>query len=218
MLKRIFKPAALAGAIVALSVANLAHAEQTIGVQAPGSVAKATARVNVVMTVQNIVFLRVGSASATVDTVGFTLGTASNTPLTVGDNQAYAPTTTPPTGISLVNATGSTGSVTTAAWTNAKNGAKLTCTLGAVTTTGTYTPFASGATAGGVPGTASIAAAGTGPAHPGTTLADCDGTKTASIGQLTAVSGAFTYTPSFDPTTVNSGSYGNSVIYLATTL
>ena len=94
-------------------------------------------------------------------------------------------------------------------------GAKLTCSLSALPGA---TPFAAGATTGGVPGTDDITVVGTTPAHPGGSLTQCNGTANSSITALNALAGTFTYSTGFTATAISSGTYGNIVTYTATTL
>ena len=217
MRKYINKSSLIAGAALAL-IASIGHAEQTIGIQAPGATpAIATAKVNVRVTVPKIVILRVGDANATVSEVDFTVGVTPAVAGAPGNSLAYAGGIAPTFGttVATTNPTTTAGVLTTGAWTNVTGGAKLTCTLTALAGA---TAFAAGATAAGVPGTATILVTGTTPAHPGTSLAACDGTTNTPIAALTALTGTFTYSTSFTASTIAAGIYGNTVIYTATTL
>ena len=211
------KPTLMVGALLAVAAGG-ARAEQTTGIQnVAATPAVARANVNVRVAVPKTVILRVGDANGNVSDVNFSV---SVTPAVVGapgNALPYAGTIPPVLGTSVVttNPTGTTGVLVTGAWTNVTGGAKLTCTLGA---TGTgETPFASGATAGGVPGTADILVAGTTPAHPGASLQQCDGTANSSIAALTSLVGTFTYSTNFASSAITAGNYGNKVTYVATT-
>ena len=211
------KPSLIVGAALAF-VATFAQAEQTIGIQNPGATpAIATARVNVRVIVPKIVILRVGAADATISDVNFTVGVTPAVTGAPGNSLAYSGSIAPTLGttVATTNPATTAGVLTTGAWTNVVGGAKLTCALSALSGA---TAFASGATAGGVPGTNDIKVAGTTPAHPGASLTQCDGTTSSTIGALSALAGIFTYSTSFTATAISSGTYGNIVTYTATTL
>jgi hypothetical protein len=110
------------------------------------------------------------------------------------------------------------GALTVGAWTNGASGATLRCAL--TTLTGA-TPFATGATAAGVPGTSDITvtsvAGGANLQHPGATLAACDGAASSSIARLTTLGGSFTYALlATNLASMATGNYGNVVTYTAT--
>lgn len=214
-------------ALSALAVASLtliggnAMAEQTIGIQPAGTVAVATARVNVRVTVPKIVILRVGAADASLSDVNFTVGVSPAVTGAPGDSLAYTGGAIPPTfatTVATTNPTTSAGALTVAAWTNFP-GTTLRCSLGALAGA---TAFATGATtAAGVPGTSDITVASAGAAplqHPGTNLAACNGTTTTPIAPLSVLGGTFTYGTTFTASALAAGVYGNIVTYTATTL
>ncbi|WP_422843654.1 hypothetical protein [Acidovorax sp. M2(2025)] len=218
MIKQIHKPSLVLGAVLALAT-SLGHAEQTIGIQNAGATpAIATARVNVRVTVPKTVILRVGAADATISDVVFTYGVTPAVAGAPGNSLPYTGAIAPTlaTTVATTNPTTTAGVLTTGAWTNVSGGARLTCALSG--TGGATTAFATGATVGGVPGTADILVAGTTPAHPGTSLASCDGTISSTIAALTALSGTFTYSTAFTASAIAAGSYGTTVTYTATTL
>ncbi len=204
---------------IALFVAS-AQAEQTIGVQPAGTPASATARVNVRVTVPKVVILRVGAADATISDVDFTVGLSPAVAGAPGNSLAYSGAIPPAlaTTVATTNPTtaptNSAAVLTTGAWTNVA-GTNLSCAL---STLSGATPFAAGATtSAGVPGTNDIRVEGTTPAHPGTSLGQCDGTTSTPIAPLTALSGTFTYTLALASNAVAAGSYGNVVTYTAAT-
>lgn len=210
------KPSFIAGAALAL-LATVAQAEQTIGIQNPGATqAIATAHVNVRVTVPKIVILRVGNADATTSDVNFTVGVTPAVTGAPGNSLPYSGSIAPGlnTTVATTNPVTALGDVTTGAWTNVVGGAKLTCTLGALSGA---TAFASGPTSGGVPGTDDITVVGTTPAHPGATLTQCNNTANSTIAALSPLTGKFTYATAFAATNINAGIYGNTVTYIATT-
>ena len=217
MNKQLKTLSAVAAASLTLLSGN-AMAEQTIGIQPAGTVAIATARVNVRVTVPKIVILRVGAADATVSDVNFTVGP---TPAGPGNSLAYTAGAIPPTfatTVATTNPTTAAGLLTVAAWTNFA-GTTLSCSLGALTGA---TAFAPGATTAGVPGTTDITvtsvAGATNLQHPGTNLTACNGATTTAIGALSVLGGSFTYGTTFTASTLAAGVYGNVVTYTATTL
>jgi len=217
MIKHLHTPSLVMGAALAL-ITSMGHAEQTIGIQNPGATpAIATARVNVRVTVPKIVILRVGAADNTISDVTFTYAVTPAVAGAPGNSLSYTGAIPPTLGstVATTNPTTTAGLLTTGAWTNVTGGARLTCALSALAGA---TAFAAGATAGGVPGTQDILVSGTGPAHPGTSLADCNGTTNTTIGALTTLTGAFTYSTTFSAGSIAAGSYGNTVTYTATTL
>ena len=202
------KPSLIVGAALAF-VATFAQAEQTIGIQNPGATpAIATARVNVRVIVPKIVILRVGAADTTISDVNFTVGVTPAVTGAPGNSLAYSGSIAPSLGTTVAT-------LATGAWTNVVGGAKLTCSLSALPGA---TPFAAGATTGGVPGTDDITVVGTTPAHPGGSLTQCKGTANSPITALNALAGTFTYSTGFTATAISSGTYGNIVTYTATTL
>jgi hypothetical protein len=205
------------GSVLAL-ISMPSLAEQTIGVQAGATTAIATARVNVRVTVPKVVILRVGDANATVSDVDFTIGVGTGVPAAVGNSQAYTGAIAPAGGavtVATTNPTTTAGVLTVQVWTNASAGASLTCALTALAGA---TPFATGATAAGVPGTNDISVV-SGTLHPTGNLAGCNGTLTqAATAALTVNNNTFTYGTSFTPSAINSGIYGNIATYSATTL
>jgi hypothetical protein len=218
-----FKSFALVATSALALFGSSAMAEQTIGVQAGATVAIATARVNVRVTVPKVVILRVGDASATVNNVDFLVGVGTGVPTAIGNSQAYTGAIAPAGGATTVavdtTPSNTTGAVTVAAWTNAAAGANLSCALSAL---GGATAFATGATAAGVPGTTDITVASTAGAtnlqHPTANLTGCTSAATTSIPTRTTMGGTFTYGTGFTAATVASGIYGNVVTYSATTL
>ena len=211
------KPSLIVGAALAF-VATFAQAEQTIGIQNPGATpAIATARVNVRVIVPKIVILRVGAADATISDVNFTVGVTPAVTGAPGNSLAYSGSIAPSLGTTVATTfpTTTAGVLATGAWTNVVGGAKLTCSLSALPGA---TPFAAGATTGGVPGTDDITVVGTTPAHPGGSLTQCNDTANSSITALNALAGTFTYSTGFTATAISSGTYGNIVTYTATTL
>jgi hypothetical protein len=203
-----------------LVFAGAAMAEQTIGIQTVAATpAIATARVQVSVVVPKIVILRVGDANATIATVAFTVA-PNGAPAGPGNSLAYTGAIPPvfTTTVATTNPTGTTGVLVADAWTNATNGASLTCALSAHPTVG-LTAFAIGATtAAGVPGTDTITVSGSVLGHPGANLTGCTGTPaTAPIAKLSTLTGTYTYGFTGAATTA-AGSYGNTVTYTATTL
>jgi hypothetical protein len=210
----------LSNLVVATSLvfAGAAMAEQTIGVQPVGTVATARARVEVSVVVPKIVILRVGAADATISAVTFTVGASPAVAGAPGNNLAYTGGAIPPvfaTTVATTNPTSAAGVLAVGAWTNRVGGATLSCTLGALAGA---TAFATGATAGGVPGTTDITVVGTTPAHPGANLTACDGATTTPIAALTTLTGTFTYATAFTASAIAAGTYGNTVTYTATAL
>jgi hypothetical protein len=207
---------ALGAVLTLISLPSLA--EQTIGVQAGATTAIATARVNVRVTVPKVVILRVGDANATVSDVNFTVGVGTGVPVAAGNSQAYAGAIAPAGGavtVATTNPTTTAGVLTVQVWTNATAGANLTCALTALAGA---TPFATGATAGGIPGTNDISVVST-TLHPTANLAGCNGvTSQAATPRLTVNNNSFTYSTTFTPSAINSGVYGNIATYSATTL
>ena len=134
-----------------------------------------------------------------------------------GNSLAYSGSIAPSLGTTVATTfpTTTAGVLATGAWTNVVGGAKLTCSLSALPGA---SPFAAGATTGGVPGTDDITVVGTTPAHPGGSLTQCNGTANSSITALNALAGTFTYSTGFTATAISSGTYGNIVTYTATTL
>ncbi len=222
MTKR-FKALTVIGAAAATLIGSSAMAEQTIGVQAGATAAVATARVNVRVTAPKVVILRVGDANATVSDVNFTVGVGTGVPVAAGNSQAYTGTIAPTGGATTVattNPVSAAGALTVAAWTNAAAGANLTCALSALA--GVTAPFASGATAAGIPGTTDITVASVAGAgnlqHPTANLTGCTTAATTTIPTRTTMGGTFTYGTAFTAASVLSGIYGNVVTYSATTL
>jgi hypothetical protein len=217
-MKKRFNALSLALGLALVMIGTASFAEQTIGVQAGATTAIATARVNVRVTVPKVVILRVGDANATVSDVNFTIGVGTGVPAGVGNSQAYTGAIAPAGGavtVATTNPTTTAGVLTVQVWTNATAGAKLTCALTALAGA---TSFATGATAGGVPGTNDISVASTA-LHPTGNLAGCDGTSTqAATPRLTVNNNSFTYATTFTPSAINSGIYGNIATYSATTL
>lgn len=214
------------GTVIALAGAS-ASAEQTIGVQSPafvapataGPAAVATAKVQVSVVVQKVVVLRVGNADTTVSAVTFTVGpNPAITPPVA--SQSFTGTIPPAmsTTVATTSPTSLAGVLTVGAWTNASGGASLSCSLGGLTGA---TPFATGATASGVPGTTDITVTSvTGAANlqtPGATLTAC-GVSTSAIASLATLGGTFTYGTAFTAGSLVAGTYGNIVTYTATTL
>lgn len=210
----------LAAVAAALALAGTAAiAEQTIGVQdgASATDAVATARVNVRVLVPKIVILRVGNAANTVPQIDFSYGiTGFAAPqASASYTGAIAPTLTET--ITRTNPAGATGGVVVGAWTNMAS-TTLTCAIGAL---GGTTAFVSGATAGGVPGTADITytVAGATPLpHPGAAgdLTDCDGVNSQTLTARTAYTGTYTYASALTATDLDPGTYGLVVTYTAT--
>lgn len=206
------------GTVIALASGG-AMAEQTIGVQAAGTPAIATARVNVRVTVLKVVVLRVGAADATISDVNFSVGPNPAIAGAPANSLAYAGTIPPAIGttVATTNPVTAAGAVTVGAWTNG-SGTLLSCSL---STLAGATAFATGATAAGVPGTNDItvtSVAGTGNLQtPGATLTSC-GASTSTIAALTTLGGTFTYGTSFTAANLAAGIYGNTVTYTATTL
>lgn len=212
-----YRLAALAGALAL--AASGAMAEQTIGIQDGASTtdAVATARVNIRVLVPKIVILRVGDAANTQTQINFTYGVGA---LTAGNSQVYtgaiAPTITSAT--TRTDPVGTDGQVVVGAWSNVASTA-LTCTVGNLAGT---SAFVSGATTGGVPGTAGItwtagAAANQLP-HPGSAgnLTDCNGTNSQTLTARTAYTGTYTYASALTATSLDAGTYGLTVTYTAT--
>lgn len=181
-------------------------AEQTIGIQAPGTAASATAKLNVKVVVPNIVVLKVGSTGATVDNVQFDVGA---TGFSDGNSQTYSGAIPP-----SLNVTPSNTNVAVGAWTNAASGANLVCALGTHPSVTTALP-SSGADI-------TVTSGGSGNVtHPGgnsATLASCDGSTTSSIASLTTLGGNFNFGTATAVTGYTAGTYGNQVTYTATTL
>lgn len=211
-----FRLAAVA-AVVALS-GTVALAEQTVGIQdgTAATDAIATARVNIRVLVPKIVILRVGNADGTQAQVDFSYAL---TGLTTGANsQAYTGTIPPVAGdftatITRTNPAGAAADVVVGAWTNTA-GTQLTCSTAAL---GGTTAFGGA----GAPALADIevtSGGGTPLGHPGTSLSDCNGTTSQALTVRTAYNGTYTYAPSatFDPATLNPGTYGTVVTYTAT--
>ena len=161
--------------------------------------------------------LIVGAADATISDVNFTVGVTPAVTGAPGNSLAYSGSIAPSLGTTVATTfpTTTAGVLATGAWTNVVGGAKLTCSLSALPGA---TPFAAGATTGGVPGTDDITVVGTTPAHPGGSLTQCNGTANSSITALNALAGTFTYSTGFTATAISSGTYGNIVTYTATTL
>lgn len=199
--------------VLCLLAAHAAHADQKVVTGNSGTIT-ASAQLKFNIAIAKYVMLRVGNAGIGEAIVTFTVGPSPV--LATGNSQAYAGATPPAmaTTVASTNPAGA-GVLTVAAYTNVA-GTTLTCSLG---TLAGATPFAAGATAGGIPGTNSITvtsgALGT-VQHPGTSLADCNGTATTSITNLTAMSGSFTYGAAFTPASLAAGTYGNTVTYTAT--
>lgn len=206
------------GTVMALASSG-AMAEQTIGVQPAGTPAIATAHVNVRVVVQKVVVLRVGAADATISDVTFSVGPTAAISGVPGDSLGYVGAIPPVMGttVATTNPATAAGVVTVGAWTNG-SGTLLSCSLSALAG---VTPFATGATAAGVPGTTDItvtSVAGAGNLQtPGATLTAC-GASTSTIASLTTLGGTFTYGTAFTPGSLAAGTYGNTVTYTATTL
>ena len=221
-MKKQFKILSLAAGITLALTGTAALAEQTIGVQTVAATpAIATAKVNVRVIVPKIVILRVGAADGTTSDVDFTVGLSPAVTGAPGNSLAYTggiPPTTLASTVATTNPPSTAGALTVGAWTNGATGATLTCALSALANA---TGFATGATAGGVPGTTDITVTSVAGAanlqHPGTTLTACNGTTTSTIPRLTTLGGTFTY--ALLPTNLASmatGTYGNVVTYTAT--
>jgi len=200
-----------------LLAAPLAHADQTIN--SPNNngagTLSAAAQLNFNIAIAKYVLLRVGNADASVAAVTFAVGPSPVLPS--GNSRAYSGAIPPAmaTTVASTNPTGS-GALTVAAYTNVA-GTTLTCSLSPLAGA---SAFATGATAGGIPGTNDITvqsgATGT-VQHPGTSLAACNGSTTSAITNLTAMTGSFTYAATFSPASLAAGTYGNTVTYTATT-
>ncbi len=217
-LQRLHSLCLAAGTLLALCGTS-ALAEQTIGIQTPAVLATATARVNLRVVVTKIIVLRVGDAAGTVSDV--TLRLEPPVAGILGNSLAYGGAI-PPTlfsNPSTVNPISATGTLTVGAWTNGSGGGTLTCALGVL---GGATPFATGPTAAGVPGTDDITVTdGVGATdlqHPGTgTLTACDGATNSPINFLTVYGGTFTYGITGTLNALAAGTYGNTITYTATT-
>lgn len=210
----------LVAVAAALALAGTAAiAEQTIGVQDGGSTtdAVATARVNVRVLVPKIVILRVGNAANTVPQIDFSYGiTGFAAPQASASYTGAIPPTLTATTTGTAGATNA-GAVVVGAWTNMPS-TTLTCAIGALAGT---TAFVSGATAGGVPGTADITytvSGATPPPHPGSAgdLTDCDGVNSQTLTERTAYTGTYTYASAVTATDLDPGTYGLTVTYTAT--
>lgn len=101
--------------------------------------------------------------------MNFTVGVTPAVTGAPGNSLAYSGSIAPSLGTTVATTfpTTTAGVLATGAWTNVVGGAKLTCSLSALPGA---TPFAAGATTGGVPGTDDITVVGTTPAHPGGSL------------------------------------------------
>lgn len=222
-MKKHLKIASLSLGIALALTGTAALAEQTIGVQTVAATpAIATAKVNVRVIVPKIVILRVGAADGTVSDVNFTVGLNPVVLGAPGNSLAYTAGPIPPgltSAVATTNPATAAGALTVGAWTNGATGATLSCALTALG--GTTAPFATGATAAGVPGTSDITVASVAGAgnlqHPGPTLAACDGTTTSAIARLAPLSGTFTYALlATNLALMATGTYGNIVTYTAT--
>jgi hypothetical protein len=188
-------PLALTAAIAAGAV----HAESRISsVAAATSTVNTSARLNFAVNVPRILYLRVGDAGTTVNTVTFNVSLAptSNTNYAGGVPSSIGGTTV--TDDSAGG--GPAGGIAVQLWTN--NGTStLNCT-GAALTSGANT----------IPLSAITATATGGLSHPGTSLA-CAGTPVGSAG-TNALSGnwAFAYAPATLPP---AGAYTTVVTYTA---
>lgn len=195
----------------ALMAVGTAHADQRTATGNAGTIT-ASAQLQFSIGIGKYVLLRVGNADSTQSNVTFTLGV---TPTGPGNSLGYAGAV-PPTLISSVtmtNPTGAGGALTVQAFTNV-NGTTLSCTLSVLAGA---TPFAVGATAGGVPGSGDIkvASATPGVQHPGPDLASCNGGIASPITALSTQTGTFTYSPSYTGSNLATGTFGNVVTYTA---
>lgn len=179
---------------------GVAMAESTYGYNAAGTgTVIATARVNLSVTVPKLILLRVGSASATVDTLAWTGATsipstptaAANGTSAAVDWNGAAPT------ITLANP----GALTVSAWTNAATTSDLTCSVNAWNTTGGPANADFTVTSGGTL------------AHPGANLGACAPT---SFTKNSVVTGTWTYALGGTPTSWSAGVYTTTVTYTAT--
>lgn len=192
------------GAVCAMSLSSALHAESRITtVTAPTTALSTTARLNFAVNVPRILYLRVGDAGVTVNTVTFTAGLTGVTVPTTDTVTAAAP----PVGlgtISVADTNGaSDGQIGVQLWTN--NGtANLTCA---------GTPLTSGANT--IPLSAiavtSLASGGS-LAHPGSSLA-CTSAARGSAGTNNLTdTWTFAYAPASLPT---AGAYTTVVTYTA---
>ena len=198
---------ALLGAALA-AASGVAVAESSYGYQSSGTGAvRATARVNLAVTVPKLILLRVGSQTA-VDEITWTntpSWSTSPTTLVDGNNQAANWDGVAPS----LSITSTTNALAVYAW---HNGGAAGATL---TFTGIdFTP-AGGPTLTNITVADTALGTGTAIAHPGANL----GTATAqNLTTNTLYSRTWTYTLGGTPASWAAGTYSGSVTYTATTL
>lgn len=192
------------GAVCVMSLSSTLHAESRITtVTAPTTALSTTARLNFAVNVPRILYLRVGDAGATINTVTFTAGLAGITVPTTDSVTAAAP----PVGLgtmAVADTNGaSDGQVGVQLWTN--NGtANLNC-AGAALTSGANTIPLSAITV------TSLASGGS-LAHPGSSLSCTSATRgSAGTNNLTDT-WTFAYAPAALPA---AGAYTTVVTYTA---
>lgn len=198
MFKRLAVVAALA------LVASGVQAESRISANATGAAMNTTAALKVSVAVPRILYLRVGDAGATVNTVNFTVGAAGLTLPVANAVQSTVPGTGTITALSD-EAGATTGAVTSRLWTN--NGTTtLTCSstnIAAGSVNLNKTEF-------------TVATSGTLP-HPGSDLA-CSGSSgplgAAGVNDLTGT-WTYSYVPALLPA---AGTYTGTVTYTAAQL
>jgi hypothetical protein len=212
------RPAILLSLLLGALATTQALADQTVTTGNAGTVT-ATARLRFDIVIAKYVLLRVGNADATQSDVTFTVAASPVIAGAPGNSLAYTGATPPgfATTVATVNPTTAAGALQVTAATNV-TGTTLSC---AMTALGGATAFVTGATAGGIPGRSDIKVASVagGLQHPGADLNSCTGAITTAIPSLTAVPvTTFTYSTTFAPSALSAGTYGNVVIYTATTL
>jgi hypothetical protein len=211
--------ALLCGMVLSALASQQALADQTVTTGNAGTIT-ATARLRFDIVIAKYVLLRVGNADATQSDVTFTVAASPAIAGAPGNSLGYTGGAIPPgfaTTVATANPTTAAGALQVTAATNV-TGTTLSC---AMTALGGATAFATGATAGGIPGRSDIKVASVagGLQHPGADLNSCTGAITTAIPNLTAVPiTTFTYSTTFTPSALSSGTYGNVVTYTATTL
>jgi hypothetical protein len=175
-------------------------AESTYGYSSAGTgTVTATARVSLNVTVPKLILLKVGTASATVDTLSWTSATSipsTPTAATNGNNAAIDWDGTAPT-ITLTNP----AALNVAAWTNAATTSNLTCSVDAWNAAGGPANSDFTVTSGGTL------------AHPGANLGACAPTN---FTKNSVVTGTWTYALGGTPSTWSAGVYTTTVTYTAT--
>ena len=200
-----YKNAAFLVGMAAALLAGTVHAESRVTAVSSGTTAlSTTSKLNVSVSVPRILYLRVGDAGATINSVTFTVGLTGLTPLPQNDVVYSGAMPVGVGAISVADTNGtSDGQVAVQLWTN--NGtANLNCS-GAALTSGTNTIALSQITV-------TSAAAGT-LGHPGGSLA-CTSATRGSAG-VNNLSDTWTYAYTAPATLPAAGNYTTQITYTA---